>query len=63
MKRYLLFAGDYRYPKGGWNDFVDSYDSTEEARASERLSPGPPREGPDWWEIIDSQTGVKVEFS
>ena len=27
MKRYLLFAGQDYYPKGGFTDFVDSYDS------------------------------------
>ena len=33
LKRYLLFAGDYYYPSGGMNDFVDSFDSIEEAVA------------------------------
>lgn len=48
LKRYLVFDyGDY-YPGGGWNDFVGSFDSLEEARASEHR------------EIVDTQTGERV---
>lgn len=31
MKRYLLFGFDDHFPKGGMNDFIDDFDSLEEA--------------------------------
>jgi hypothetical protein len=31
MKRYWLFQFDQYYPQGGMNDFVESFDSLEEA--------------------------------
>jgi hypothetical protein len=31
--RYLLFAGDYYYPAGGWKDFYGAFESLEEAEA------------------------------
>jgi hypothetical protein len=33
MKRYMLFAYYRYYPAGGMNDFIDSYDTIEEALA------------------------------
>ena len=32
MKGYLLFVFSEFYPEGGWDDFVGSYDTIEEAR-------------------------------
>ncbi len=29
--KYLLFLGDYFYPSGGWDDFIDHYDSLDKA--------------------------------
>ncbi len=55
MKRFLLFAWYQFYPEGGMNDFVNSYDTVEEAKADvskyEKL---------DYAEIIDSTTGECV---
>lgn len=34
MKRYLLFTMHEHEASGGWNDFVDSFDSVEEAVAA-----------------------------
>jgi hypothetical protein len=31
MRRYALFAGSVFYPRGGMNDFIDSFDTREEA--------------------------------
>ena len=31
MKRYLLFGGHVYYPRGGWRDFIGSFDTVEEA--------------------------------
>lgn len=30
-KQYLVFGFDSYYPRGGWNDFVASFDSLTEA--------------------------------
>ena len=32
MKRYLAFYGDFYYPQGGIDDFIDDYDTIEEAK-------------------------------
>lgn len=32
MKRFLLFGGDHFYARGGWVDFLDSYDTLEDAK-------------------------------
>ncbi len=34
MKEFLLFAWPHYYPGGGWNDYEDSYDTLEEAKAA-----------------------------
>ncbi len=31
MKRYLVFAFDFYYPIGGWDDFKKDFDTTTEA--------------------------------
>ena len=33
MKRYWLFVYSQYYPRGGMEDFVDSFDSVEECKA------------------------------
>ena len=53
MRRYLLFGGAIYYPFGGWDDFVDSYDSVAESIAA--LGAGDRRY--DWFHVVDSQTG------
>lgn len=55
MKRYLLFTFYTYYPSGGWDDFVGSYRTIEEARTEAH--------GAQNWQIIDSDTGEKVEES
>ena len=34
MKRYLLFFGDYFYPRGGMEDFVSDFNTLEECQAA-----------------------------
>ncbi len=49
MKRFLLFAMSQYYPRGGWDDFRDSYDTKEEAViavASIKC---------DWWHVVDTE--------
>lgn len=31
MKRYAVFGFEGYYPSGGWNDFLESFDTVEEA--------------------------------
>jgi hypothetical protein len=53
MKRCLLFAGFDYYPSGGWNDFVESFDSFEQAvQVGKGLSPSL-RCVYDWYHVID----------
>lgn len=59
MKRYLVFAGEYYYPTGGWDDFVGDYDDLEDATAAGK-NPGHDGEWHQWWHVIDSETGVMV---
>ena len=35
MKRFLVFAGYCYYPDGGMNDFLEDFDTLEEARSFE----------------------------
>lgn len=53
LKRYLLFAGWVYYPGGGWEDFIGSFDTVEEAKAAIEGSK-------DWAHIIDKETGEKI---
>ena len=49
MKRYLLFAGDDYYPKGGWRDFQDGFNTLEDALK------GAANAKKDWWHVVDMQ--------
>jgi hypothetical protein len=51
MKRFWLFAGDGYYPLGGFDDFIESFDTFEQAMFFAR---GCNR---DWWHIVDRDTG------
>lgn len=58
MKRYLLFAGQDFYPKGGFADFVDSYDSVGKAVEFGNLLVNQVGvNDPDWYHVIDGETG------
>lgn len=51
MKKYLLFAGEIYYPMGGVNDFIDSFESLEDAKhAGEREIEDNEN---DWFHIAD----------
>lgn len=52
MNQFLLFSGDYYYPSGGWDDFVASYKTVQEARAADCWG--------DWAQVVDSVTGEVV---
>ena len=53
VKNFILFGGDRYYPSGGWEDYVNSYETLEEARmyAKDRY---------DWWHVLDLTTKTIV---
>ena len=57
MKRFLLFIGATWYPCGGWCDFYAPFDTLEEASSLAKSIK------PDWWHVVDLQTGTIVERS
>jgi hypothetical protein len=54
MKRYALFCYDAYYPGGGWGDFVNSFDTVDEAMSE------PGNKDWDYAEVIDLTTGEDV---
>lgn len=54
MKPYLLFAGLFCYPRGGWGDYIGSADSVDKALA---LLPA----GLDWHHVIHNDQVVEGE--
>lgn len=54
MNRYLLFAFDSYYPQGGWEDFVESFDTLEDALEAGGLLER------DYIQVVDSDTGEVV---
>jgi hypothetical protein len=55
MKRYLLFAFDKYYPKGGWEDFIGSFDTIEECKQLSMIE-----RFYDEYQIIDSEIGLEI---
>ncbi|GJL93068.1 hypothetical protein [Hyphococcus sp.] len=54
MKRYALFAYDAFYPAGGWGDFVNAFDTAEEAfKAATKTKR-------EYSEVIDLHTGEEI---
>lgn len=51
MKRYWLFTFPTFYPSGGMDDFVNSYDTAEEAIQAAKRSTRPNRQ------VVDSHSG------
>lgn len=56
MKRYMVFAGSWYYPDGGWKDFIGAVDTIEEG--VEKAKSWDYR---DWWTIVDSSNGQIVK--
>lgn len=50
LKRFLLFVGGTYYPAGGFDDFVESFDTQEEAH--EHIASKCKND--DWAQIIDT---------
>ena len=63
MKRYLLFAGAWYYPKGGVADLKGSFGTESEAKEEgERMvaEVGVYAEMIDWFHVVDSESFIKV---
>ena len=48
-KKYLLFAGEYYYPSGGFHDFKGSFDTIRDVLSNVW-------DYHDWYHIVDSET-------
>jgi len=59
MKRFLLFAGDTYYPKGGINDFVKDFTSLNEAKEAAK---GFSNDSFEWYHIYDTKTKTKIDL-
>jgi hypothetical protein len=55
MNRFLLFAGDFYYPKGGWHDLQGNFETAETAEQAVKAL------NPSWWHIVDSEEGEIVK--
>ena len=57
-RRYLVFAGTFYYPEGGWNDFYKDTDSLDEAikYCKYYLEKEAPK-GYGWCHIVDIHKG------
>jgi hypothetical protein len=56
--RFLLFGGQYYYPKQGWRDFRGSFDSLESAETEGALLKS---EGDiQWYQVVDLELLVIV---
>jgi len=59
MKRYMLFAVDTYYPRGGMNDFHSSYDEIEEAKhEGDKLI----EKKYDWYQIFDIENPTFIIY-
>jgi hypothetical protein len=56
-KPFLAFCGAHFYPRGGWGDVVDYFDTVENALAA--LLSGD--FDTDWWHVVDIRTGQIVK--
>lgn len=54
LKRFLAFGGSDAYPGGGWNDFIGSADTMEDAAAAAEAADF------EWRHVVDSETGLEV---
>lgn len=55
MSRYLVFAGDFYYPDGGWSDFAGIRDDVADAACLGKSTNG------DWWHVVDLESMTIVE--
>lgn len=58
MKKYMLFASLSYYPQGGFDDFIEFFDTIEEAKNC--FSKGVKKKLWDWYQIIDTSTWQEI---
>lgn len=66
MNRYLLFAGTYYYPKGGFDDLIDSYDDLPRCIVMEHTldsNEACNEMGHSWLHIVDTHDDNKIVIS
>lgn len=65
LKRFLVFAGKFYYPYGGFRDLRSSHDDMQEAleAAREAEHTHVMDERADWWHVVDASTGKIVADS
>ena len=56
MKRFLVFAFDHFYPRGGYDDFVSAFDEWAGADQEARWRTSPSGGGKDYAQIVDTVT-------
>lgn len=54
MKRYLVFGSSIYYPAGGWEDFLEAYDTLEQAQA--RKDAYEAESQYQWSHVVDTET-------
>lgn len=54
MKRFITFTGNTYYPSGGANDFLDSFDTADEAILEGKKACGEDCTI-DWWHVYDTE--------
>lgn len=60
MKQYALFQYLGYYPSGGWNDFMGTFDSPEDALTYVN---SPKNKYPeDYYQVVDLNNGEVVHF-
>lgn len=55
MLQFAVFAGEYYYPRGGWDDFQGTYATLEDAVSVGRQW--------QWHHVVDLSTGSVVAES
>lgn len=60
---FILFAGDYYYPEGGWNDIVGVFDNIEDAKNCALAGNREFKRDYQWWHIVDMAVRKIVDGS
>lgn len=65
MKRYFLFGFDNLYPSGGMGDFIEDFDSVENAieRIKKQINENSfPEYESDHYEVFDTKKNVRYHY-
>lgn len=61
MKRFLLFGGGNYYAAGTFSDFIDSFDSRDEAKKAGSIMRGDLNSSLEWYQVFDCEKRVLIE--